>query len=113
MNGHYDGFGFYHGPDDPRLIVPKRIPIMGWTVNLSHPQAPLLLLLTLLLGRKRRDSGNCHQCGGEKYGETFHEKFVRVFQTVPDGSEQSKLNPGCPAARQTRFSHSDSLKPTR
>jgi uncharacterized membrane protein len=46
MNGHYDGFGFYHGPDDPRLIVPKRIPIMGWTINVSHPKAPLLMLLT-------------------------------------------------------------------
>lgn len=43
MNGHYDGFGFYHGPDDPRLIVPKRIPIMGWTVNVAHPHAPMLL----------------------------------------------------------------------
>lgn len=47
MNGHYDGFGFYHGPDDPRLIVPKRIPIMGWTVNVSHPYAPLLLWATV------------------------------------------------------------------
>jgi len=46
MNGWYDGFGFYHGPDDPRLIVPKRIPIMGWTINVSHPKAPLLILLT-------------------------------------------------------------------
>jgi len=45
MNGRYDGFGFYHGPDDPRLFVPKRIPMMGWTVNLAHPHAPLFLLL--------------------------------------------------------------------
>ncbi|PIB95896.1 hypothetical protein CSW60_15100 [Caulobacter sp. X] len=46
MNGWYDDFGFYHGPRDPRLIVPKRIPIMGWTINVSHPKAPLLVLLT-------------------------------------------------------------------
>lgn len=46
MNGWYDGFGFYHGPNDPRLIVPKRIPMMGWTINVSHPKAPLLILLT-------------------------------------------------------------------
>ncbi|WP_299005099.1 hypothetical protein [uncultured Caulobacter sp.] len=46
MNGWYDGFGFYHGPNDPRLIVPKCIPIMGWTINVSHPKAPLLILLT-------------------------------------------------------------------
>lgn len=45
MNGWYDGFGLYHGPDDPRLIVPKRIPMMGWTINVSHPHGPLVLLL--------------------------------------------------------------------
>ncbi len=44
MNGWYDGFGFYHGPDDSRLFVPKRIPMMGWTINVSHPQAPLVPL---------------------------------------------------------------------
>lgn len=47
MNGWYDGLGFYHGPDDPRLVVPKRIPIMGWTINVSHPKAPLLALLSV------------------------------------------------------------------
>lgn len=46
IKGWYDGFGLYHGPDDPRLIVPKRIPIMGWTINVSHPKAPLLVLVT-------------------------------------------------------------------
>jgi uncharacterized membrane protein len=46
MNGHYDWLGLYHGPNDPRLIVPKRIPIMGWTIKVSHPHAPVLMLLT-------------------------------------------------------------------
>lgn len=45
MNGWYEGFGFYHGPDDSRLLVPKRIPVMGWTINVSHPRAPLVLLV--------------------------------------------------------------------
>lgn len=49
MNGRYDGFGFYHGPDDPRLFVPKRIPMMGWTVNLAHPDAPAFLLMLAAL----------------------------------------------------------------
>lgn len=48
MNGWYDGFGFYHGPNDPRLIVPKRIPIMGWTINVSHPHAPLVMRVLLV-----------------------------------------------------------------
>jgi len=37
MDGWYDGFGLYHGPNDSRFIVPKRIPMMGWTINVSHP----------------------------------------------------------------------------
>ncbi len=45
MNGQYDGFGFYHGPNDPRLFVPKRIPIMGWTINVAHPRAPIVGLV--------------------------------------------------------------------
>ncbi|OJV02914.1 MAG: hypothetical protein BGO12_09195 [Verrucomicrobia bacterium 61-8] len=47
----------------------------------------LLLLLALLLGRKGRHGDDSHQCGGEKDGETFHEKFVRVFQNVSDRSQ--------------------------
>ncbi len=45
MNGWYDGFGFYHGSNDPRLLVPKRIPVMGWTINVSHPRAPIVGLV--------------------------------------------------------------------
>ena len=44
MNGWYDGFGLYHGPNDPRFVVPKRIPMMGWTINVSHPSAPIIIL---------------------------------------------------------------------
>ena len=47
MTPGYDTLGFYHDPDDARLIVPKRNPAMGWTINLSHPYGPLLLLATL------------------------------------------------------------------
>jgi uncharacterized membrane protein len=27
---------FYFNPDDPRVIVPKRIPWMGWTLNFAR-----------------------------------------------------------------------------
>lgn len=51
MDGWYDDFGLYHGPKDPRFIVPKRIPMMGWTINVSHPFAPVFMLaLGALLG---------------------------------------------------------------
>lgn len=44
MNDGYDSFGFYRRPQDPRLFVPKLNPMMGWTINLSHPRAPAVLL---------------------------------------------------------------------
>lgn len=44
MDGWYDGFGLYHGPNDSRFIVPKGVPMMGWTINVSHPFAPVFLV---------------------------------------------------------------------
>ena len=43
MTGQYDKLGFYHDPWDERLIVPKRDPDMGWTINLSHRNGRLAL----------------------------------------------------------------------
>jgi|GEM_PF-2544451 len=44
MSGKYDGLGLYHDPADPRLFVPKPIPMAGWTVNASHRNAPIILI---------------------------------------------------------------------
>jgi len=30
-------WGFYNNPSDPRIMVPKRIASMGWTINIVHP----------------------------------------------------------------------------
>ena len=30
---------FYHNTNDPRVWVPKRNPVMGWTVNFAHRAA--------------------------------------------------------------------------
>ncbi|AEG61240.1 DUF5808 domain-containing protein [Desulforamulus ruminis] len=30
-------WGFYYNPNDPRIIVPKRIANMGWTINIGRP----------------------------------------------------------------------------
>lgn len=35
---------FYFNPEDPRLLPPKRLPIMGWTVNFANPRSILFLL---------------------------------------------------------------------
>ena len=40
---------FYVCREDPRLIVPKRFRVTGWTMNFAHPQAYLLLVLLLVI----------------------------------------------------------------
>jgi len=42
---HWTLFG-YNCPQDPRVVVPKRMRAMGWTINWAHPKAvPMLLLM--------------------------------------------------------------------
>ena len=41
---------FYYCKADPRVIVPKRLKWMGWTINAARPSAiPVLLLLLAIL----------------------------------------------------------------
>ena len=42
----YGGF-FYNNPDDPALFVEKRYGL-GWTLNFGHPQARLVLIVSLV-----------------------------------------------------------------
>jgi len=37
----------YYCPEDPRVIVPKRRPSMGWTINFAHPLAVPVLFLAI------------------------------------------------------------------
>ncbi|MDD4031712.1 MAG: DUF5808 domain-containing protein [Bacteroidales bacterium] len=39
----------YFNRQDSRLIVPKRFPEMGWTLNFAHPYSYLLLIALALL----------------------------------------------------------------
>lgn len=48
MNSKYS-WGLYNDPSDPRLIVPKMNPALGWTVNIAHPPARLGLILMAIL----------------------------------------------------------------
>lgn len=46
---------FYYNKQDPRLLPPKRIVAMGWTVNFANPRslifmAGILALVFLLVG---------------------------------------------------------------
>ena len=41
---------FYFAPDDPRILVKKRIAVLGWTLNFSRPIAiPFLCTLVALV----------------------------------------------------------------
>ncbi len=43
-------WGVYYCKADPRVIVPKSLKWMGWTVNAAHPGAiPMVLLLIAIL----------------------------------------------------------------
>ncbi|HBF87704.1 MAG TPA: hypothetical protein DDX39_03595 [Bacteroidales bacterium] len=35
---------FYYNPKDPRIIVPKLNPMLGWTVNFSSPYAYITII---------------------------------------------------------------------
>ncbi len=41
--------GIYRSKRDSRLWVPKRLPWMGWTINLAHPKARLALASLALI----------------------------------------------------------------
>jgi Family of unknown function (DUF5808) len=42
-------WGVYYCKADPRVIVPKRLKWMGWTINFALPSAIPLMLLTLAI----------------------------------------------------------------
>ena len=40
---------FYYNKEDKRLMPPKRIPIMGWTVNFADRNSVLLFIFMMIL----------------------------------------------------------------
>ena len=48
---------FYFNPEDPRTVVPKRIPSLGWTLNFARPASyaffVALILVILVVGMIR------------------------------------------------------------
>jgi uncharacterized membrane protein len=40
---------FYYNKEDKRLLPPKRIPFMGWTVNFANRNSVLLFVFIMLL----------------------------------------------------------------
>ena len=42
-------WGLYNDPHDPRLIVPKMNPMMGWTLNIAHRRVALAAIMIALV----------------------------------------------------------------
>jgi len=40
---------FYYNPHDKRLLIPKRIKKMGWTINFANPFSILVLVGILIM----------------------------------------------------------------
>lgn len=46
---------FYYNKQDPRLLPPKRIAVLGWTINFANPKsiflmAGIIVVLFLIIG---------------------------------------------------------------
>ncbi len=39
---------FYYNPDDSRILVPKRIPWLGWTLNFARPGSIIIFTVIIL-----------------------------------------------------------------
>lgn len=44
MQSKFTSWGFYNDVHDPRLVVPKINPALGWTINIAHRSARLALV---------------------------------------------------------------------
>lgn len=43
MSKGYNLLGLYHDADDPRVIVPKRVKALGWTINVGQRKGQVAL----------------------------------------------------------------------
>ena len=47
---NYKWNAFYVNRKDPRILVPKRMRFLGWTLNFAHKESYLAILLLLIVG---------------------------------------------------------------
>jgi hypothetical protein len=46
---HWSAVGIYRCAADPRIVVPKRRPWLGWTLNFAHPASWPVLVLAVIV----------------------------------------------------------------
>lgn len=72
-------WGCYHNPYDSRLFVPKRLPSMGWTINIAHPLGKAIFFGTMALATVM--IGFIIYSGTKDYEVTIHSSEV-VFDAA-------------------------------
>ena len=45
---NYKWNAFYYNPADPRIRVPKRTRMLGWTLNFAHKESYLICVVLLV-----------------------------------------------------------------
>lgn len=48
-NDNWYGGIFYYNPEDKRVIVPKRIPWLGWTLNFAKQSSIIIAALIVII----------------------------------------------------------------
>ncbi len=49
-NSEHWKFGiFYYNKDDKRIFCPKRVPMLGWTINFANPYSIIIISLIVAL----------------------------------------------------------------
>jgi uncharacterized membrane protein len=46
---NYKWNSFYFNREDPRILVPKRLRLLGWTFNFAHKESYMALVLLLVV----------------------------------------------------------------
>lgn len=57
---------FYYDPEDKRIWVPKRIAVLGWTLNFAHPGSWFIfaMIVAVIIGMEvARRSAGVHRGG--------------------------------------------------
>lgn len=48
-NDYWYGGIFYYNPNDKRVIIPKRIAWLGWTLNFARPSSIIIIALIVMV----------------------------------------------------------------
>jgi len=91
-SGCWHAFFFYFNREDPRIIIPKRIRSMGWTVNFARPMAiPLTLIIIAIVLAPFKALEYYEIKSGGAYILTFIAVFIGLIAFCSRMSDPSRF----------------------